>query len=57
MKFIGIGAIAAGVLLLAGDVFDFHLHPIFDRYDWLGWIPIGLGALLLVVSEKGQGAA
>lgn len=55
MKYFGIGVVMVGVLLLAGNAFDFYFHSILETYKWIGWIPIGLGVLLMIGSEKGVG--
>ena len=56
MKYIGIGIVIVGVLMLASYAFDFQFHPIFYSYPWLGFIPVALGIMLLIGSEKGIGA-
>jgi len=56
MRYFGIAIIVAGVLLLASHAFSFHFHWVFESYPWLGFIPVGLGLLCIVFSDKGVGA-
>jgi hypothetical protein len=59
MKYLGIGVIVVGVFFLCAKYYDFgyRFMGLSQQIVWYGgWGCIAVGLLLMVMSEKGQGA-